>query len=111
MSIESMNMQQVAAAQAVVPPHQWLARLADECELTRDAALEGAAALLDYPVLAVAELERLQPMFNVADYGDMVRRCALVAEDGAGRRVAVLGLPQQAGLGAWLATLDLAELF
>ncbi|WP_444847624.1 GspE/PulE family protein [Duganella caerulea] len=105
-----MTMQQIAAAQDGAAPALWLARLAARCDLPVDAALAQAARLLAYPVLDDGALQQLQPLFTVAEYGEMVRRHALIGEDGQGRRVAALGLPQQAGLGAWLATLNVAGL-
>ena len=106
-----MNMQQIAAAQAGGPAALWLARLAVQCDLSIDAALTGAAELLAYPVLDDGVLCQLAPAFAVAEYSEMVRRHALIGVDGQGRLVAALGLPQQAGLGAWLATLNVAAFY
>jgi general secretion pathway protein E len=111
MNIESMNLQLIATVQAGGAPEQWLARLAAATGLIVEEALEHAAALLAYPMLRRPALNALNPAFGVAEYGEMVRRHALVAEDAEGRLVAALGLPQLPGLGTWLATLDVVELY
>jgi len=111
MSDLTIDLPHLAAAQQGGAPEQWLARLAAQCNLPVHAALEGAAALMVYPVMDGDALGQLSPLFEVAEYGDMVRRYALIGDDAQGRRIAVLGLPQQAGLGAWLATLDVVDLY
>lgn len=106
-----MNLQHIATAQAGGPPGQWLQRLAAQGGLDINSALSQAAELLAYPFLLADALRDLAPAFDAAEYGQMVRWCVLVAEDSRGQRVAVLGLPQQPGMGAWLATLDLDEIY
>ena len=106
-----MELQQIAVAQAGGAPGKWLLRLAVLCGVSTDVALAGAAALLDYPVMSEDDLRRIEPVTSRLEYGEMVRRQALVGVADGGERVAVLGLPLLDNLGAWLATLGAERLY
>ena len=105
-----MELHHIAAACQEGAPAKWLARLAAQCGLMPDDALAQAAVLLGYPVLEETTLLAVQPDFGLAEYGDMVRRHALVGCLN-GELVAVLGLPLLDNLGAWLATLNIEHWF
>jgi general secretion pathway protein E len=89
---------------------QWLGALAEQYGLERAAALEASAALLGYRVLDGTAVNALTPVFDIVPYGAMLERLVIVA-DLEGRRVAVIGLPLLAGLGAWLAGLPLQDVY
>lgn len=105
-----MELHHIAAVCQEGAPVKWLVRLASQCGLMPDDALAQAAVLLGYPVLEEATLLAVQPDFGLAEYGDMVRRHALVGCLN-GELVAVLGLPLLDNLGAWLATLNIEHWF
>lgn len=105
-----LTLERIAEASMASPPQDWLARLATEQGAGTEAALAQVAELLAYPVLSADGVRLLAPAFGRAEYSEMMRRLALVAEDGEGA-LAVLGRPLAPGLGAWLAELGVARQF
>jgi general secretion pathway protein E len=93
------------------PAMLWLDLLAAKLELPRGAALERAAGQLAYTVFGNEDIARMEPDFARTGYGDMLERLAIVGLDGQGALVAVLGLPLDAAIGAWLARLPLADIY
>ncbi|MBB3121517.1 GspE/PulE family protein [Pseudoduganella violacea] len=89
----------------------WLRELSAHLSQPPRQALMAAASLLAYDVLAEDALGALAPDFEAAAYADMSGRLVLLGADGEGRRLAVLGLPFEEGLGLWLARLQPAQVF
>ncbi len=98
------------AMRAAVPRQDWLSLLAERLALPESEALVATADALALPHLDAGGLAAITPAFELAGYADMVERLLLVGSDGAGRLVAVLGLPLDANAGAWLARFALQEI-
>ncbi|MDN2700406.1 GspE/PulE family protein [Janthinobacterium sp. SUN100] len=109
MSME-LTLGKLAQASADSPPQDWLLRLARLLDLDAADALKRAAELLAYPVLEADGVQLLAPTFGRAEHAEMMRRMTLVAEDVDGP-LAVLGQPLAAGLGAWLAGMNVSRLY
>jgi general secretion pathway protein E len=92
-------------------PSQWLSRLAAMTESSVADVLTQAGEQLGYLVLATESIVALEPAFNFVDYAEMFRWQTVVAADEAGALCAVIGSPLMPGVGAWLASLQLREVF
>ncbi|MGB9992919.1 GspE/PulE family protein [Massilia sp. SM-13] len=89
---------------------RWLDALSAQEAMERGAALAAAAELLAYPVLDETALKAMVPAFGRADYGEMLQRLLLVAEDADGP-LAVIGLPLLPALGSWLGSKGIERLW
>lgn len=96
--------------QAAQPPQRWLELLAEKLGLSRPEALMQAAEALAYVAIDTDELGKMAPAFDRAAYKDMLERLVIVSMREDGSLLAVLGLPFDAAAGAWLATLQLADI-
>ncbi|HTD05247.1 GspE/PulE family protein [Undibacterium sp.] len=101
----------VEARQAAVPAMHWLARLSEALDAPAQGVLERTAELLGYPWLDTSEGWNIAPAFDQVAYKDMTERLLVVGTDGQGRLVAVIGLPLEPHLGAWLAKLPISEIY
>jgi general secretion pathway protein E len=90
-------------------PLEWLDVLSQRQDMPRDAALRHASDLLGYQLIADDAFDALMPDFETVAYAQMVARVVFIARDEGGRRLAVVGQPLLPALGAWLATLDIAD--
>lgn len=88
---------------------EWLDVLSQGQDMPRDAALRHASDLLGYQLIADDAFDALMPDFETVAYAQMVARVVFIARDEGGRRWAVVGQPLLPALGAWLATLDVAD--
>lgn len=98
------------ASKKSMPASHWLGALAEQYALDRTVALDTSASMLGYRVLDGAAVSSLVPAFDVVPYGAMLERLVIVAEL-QGSRVAAIGLPLLAGLGSWLAGLQLEQVY
>lgn len=94
-----------------VPASNWLSLLSEKLNTPRDALLAGAAKLIAYPLLDTKHGWRIAPSFDHVAYTDMVERLLIVGLDEDGRLCAVMGLPLDSDVGAWLARLPLHEIY
>ncbi|MCU6501536.1 GspE/PulE family protein [Rugamonas sp. A1-17] len=94
-----------------MPSSNWLTMLAGQLDRPRLTVLADVAGLLAMRHVDQTEVLTLAPAFDRAGYGDMVARLLLLGLDGEGRLIAVLGLPLDAGSGAWLAQFSLHAIF
>lgn len=104
------NVQQIAAACASANPVEWLSVLALSATVERTHALEQAAQLLAYPLMDEDEVRSLTPAFDIADYGAMLHRLAIICKRDDGSVVAVLGHPLLPNLGVWLSAIRATQL-
>ncbi|WP_198119310.1 GspE/PulE family protein [Massilia rhizosphaerae] len=88
---------------------EWLDVLSQRQAMSRDAALRHASDLLGYQLIADDAFDALMPDFETVAYAQMVARVVFIARDEGGMRQAVVGQPLSPALGAWLATLDVAD--
>jgi general secretion pathway protein E len=107
----TLTLQDIAHAERNAGPVLWLGALAEAQDLPRDGVLEAVAGLLDYPVMATADLQALEPDFARVGYAQMLSRLAIVGIGANARLVAVLGQPLSPSLGAWLSALPLSALY
>ena len=104
----SFTIQDLASVSSTHPV-EWLDVLAQRQAMPRDAALRHASDLLGYQLIANDAFDGLMPDFETVAYAQMVARVVFVARDESGKRQAVVGQPLLPALGAWLATLDVAD--
>jgi general secretion pathway protein E len=104
-----LTLQALAEARlAASPAKDWLTLLTERFGAPREALLSLAAELIGYPVLDAGEHSRIEPSFEHASYADMVARTLIVGLDTDRRFCAVIGLPLDRDIGAWLASLPIA---
>jgi len=106
-----ITLEQFAQANANSTSGQWLATLSAAMAQPADIVLAACGNLLGYETVPADKVAEFEPDFEHVRYRDMIDRCTLIGKAGAGVRVAVIGRPLQEGLGPWLATLDIAEIF
>jgi general secretion pathway protein E len=80
------NFIQTLEAVLDVPPAQWLA---------------GLGAYFHYPTLAMSELDRLQPAFDLLPLRDATQRLCIVLRDASGRVLCAFADPTAIGLQTW----------
>jgi general secretion pathway protein E len=103
--------QLVDAQRDATPSHEWLSLLVQRHGGDRTAILMEVGELTGYPILDTAEGWSVTPAFELAPYTEMVARQVVLGHDGAGRLVAVLGLPLDRDNGGWLARRSPQEVF
>lgn len=106
-----ITLEQFAQVAAKTPSGHWLEALVNTVAQPEPAVLAACAELLGYTPMHAEQLAAALPDFNHVRYRDMIDRNTLVGYDGDGARVAVVGQPLQDGLGAWLATLEINDVF
>lgn len=111
MSGKPISLQQLLAIASTGNPGAWLSRLANSLEMNAADVLLRSAELLAYPTMSPSQVDTLLLDFAVADYATMIRWIAIIAPDDSGAPVAVLGAPLIPGLGAWLASLRVEQVF
>ena len=93
--------------QIVDTPSSWLSVLVDRLALPRNELLSAAAELTGYPLLDTSGGWKLEPAFDHVPYTDMVERVVVIGFDQEQRLCAVIGIPLERELGAWLSKLRL----
>jgi general secretion pathway protein E len=88
-------------------PTNWLNRLCDHVEQPRAQLLAATSELIGYPLLDLEQGWHLTPVFDRVPYTDMVERTVVIGADAEQRISAVIGLPLNQELGAWLSKLHL----
>ncbi|MDR3483160.1 MAG: GspE/PulE family protein [Burkholderiaceae bacterium] len=103
-----LTLQDIAdARKAAEPPEQWLNLLADRFAQPREQLLAASAELIGYPLLDTSDGWNLEPAFDHVSYADMVERLVVVGFNQTQQLCAVIGIPLERELGAWLAKLPL----
>jgi general secretion pathway protein E len=103
-----LTLQTVAEArQAAHGSADWLTLLVNRLAVPRDELLAATAELIGYPLLDIENGWRIEPAFEHASYTDMAERMVIVGFDESERLCAVIGLPLEQQLGAWLSRLPL----
>lgn len=102
-----ITLEQIASAMATAAPGQWLLALGAAVDRPVTPLLQECAEVLGYEAMGSQQLLEIEPDFECARYGDMVDRHTVIGRAGNSELVAVVGLPLQDGLGAWLATLGI----
>ncbi|HSY29795.1 MAG TPA: GspE/PulE family protein, partial [Burkholderiaceae bacterium] len=88
-------------------PSNWLSVLVDRLALPRNELLAATAELVGYPLLDTGSGWKLEPAFDHVPYTDMVERVVIIGFDEEQRLCAVIGIPLERELGAWLGKLHL----
>jgi len=89
----------------------WLDALVVKTGSHPEAVLAESAELFGYDAAAPEMVQQLVPDFSHARYRDMVDRCLIVARTDGLVPFAVIGLPMYAGLGAWLASIEIQAIY
>ncbi|MBA5689973.1 GspE/PulE family protein [Rugamonas apoptosis] len=93
------------------PPMTWLCALAERQAQPRTIVLAAVAESLAMPMLDEQGARNMAPAFERVSYGAMVARLLIVGTDDVGRLVAIVGLPLDAQVGAWLAQFAPHEIY
>lgn len=83
--------------------HDWLGSLAEHCLLSRGETLHQVGTMLGYPIASEQWADVIAPDFVGVKYAEMLERVALIGENEQQQRIAMIGLPFDQELGAWLA--------
>jgi general secretion pathway protein E len=106
-----IKLEQIAAATADSAPGQWLLTLGTTVNHPTNRLLEVCAGVLGYAAMQSGQLAAVEPDFERARYRDMVDRYALIGTGADGAYIAVIGCPLLEGLGAWLATFGVQDIY
>ena len=90
------------------PPSGWLTLLCIRMGAGRATMLADAGRLSGYDVLDTTEGWHIAPAFDQVPYTSMLERSVVIGHDPQGRLCAVLAVPLDPALGAWLAQQHLA---
>jgi general secretion pathway protein E len=82
--------------------HGILEVLEERARLGADSFVESLGALLHYPTLTMAELNRFEPAFDVLPFGDALKRECVALRDGRGSLFVAFADPFRAGLHEWV---------
>jgi len=80
----------------------WLTSLSTRIDAPRETLLSLTAELIGYPMKATSQVSLLEPEFDCASFAAMFERMTLIGLDEEKRHCAVIGLPMDRDIGAWL---------
>lgn len=103
------------AKQETPDARQWLSWLAFSINLPREEIVQQTAQLLDYPLLNLADGEQIHPAFDYVPYAEMLARLVIIGSvpstNANNDLCAVIGIPFDAQMGAWLANLAIKRIY
>ncbi|MBI4984024.1 MAG: type II/IV secretion system protein [Rhodocyclales bacterium] len=102
-AIRTLAPSQLAAARATAASsgRGMVEVLEEESGLAADAFVAALGATLHYPVLTMADLDRLAPAFEILKFAEALEYECVALQDGAGKLFLVIGDPFDERLQAW----------